>query len=115
MRGVIRFCAFCDVWRDGRQLLFGNEGAKGKKGRKAGSGLRQLRADFDPNKETTGPSPSSMFMPTHQVRWRVNLKGRECSVNYVASALVSALVRCERASAASERSVRVSLTLLLHS
>ena len=50
-------------------MLFGNEGAKGKKGRKAGSGLRQLRADFDPNKETTGPSPSSMFMPTHQVRW----------------------------------------------
>jgi len=105
--------AVCGVMRGG-QLLFGNEGAKGKKGRKA-SGLRQLRADFDPNKETTGPSPSSMFMPTHQVRWRVNLKGRECSVNYVASALVSALVRCERASAASERSVRVSLTLLLHS
>jgi len=53
----------------GRQLLFGNEGAKSKKGRKPSSGHRQLRADYDPNKETKGPSPSSMFIPAHQVCW----------------------------------------------
>jgi hypothetical protein len=50
------------------QLLFGNEGAGrkgGKKSNKPSAGQRHMRADFDPS--TEGKGASSMFLPAYQV------------------------------------------------
>jgi hypothetical protein len=48
-------------------LLFGNDTGRSKKGRKPGSGgQRQLRSDFDLQREIKGPSPPGIFMPSKE-------------------------------------------------